>query len=113
MNENESAGQLLERLLAEREEEGRRRGDREGYLRALDEVIEAAREQRAAVVASSKAAPQPGSLQPHLQRALDYVGKHPGTTASKARGIGPVLYKLSRLGMVRKEGPQFFPVERS
>ena len=48
----------------------------------------------------------------YVQRALQYVQLHPGVTAHAARGElknRNILYRLARLGLVEKHGPQFFP----
>jgi hypothetical protein len=99
-------------------EKGLRNG-RLDVLNALSEFVHAtepnSRPEPDPQPESEKLDTLPSNSSDSLQRAVDYVEKHRGTTAWESReAIGRnTLYRAHEKGLVRREGKRFYPLNAS
>lgn len=111
-------------------EAGHARGYRDGYKEAVAKVASLIADADAAERGDESGptvAPEPEpiiveapasavTVSPGLQRALDYVRDHPGTTSKEVyRHVknNAALYKLAKRGLIEKRGSQFYPKDAS
>ena len=104
---------LLRAKFEEARQAGYDRGWREGYSRAVTELMDAA-------TGAVEPEPEPPvgaepTVPPSLNRALQFIEKHPGCTQHQfnmtvGRCNKAAMYVLHQLGLVERRGAQFFPL---
>ena len=128
---------LLRAKFEEARQAGYDRGWREGYSRAVTELMDAAtgaveperrrgnrrlprHARRDAATGAVEPKPEPPvgaepTMPPSLNRALQFIEEHPGCTQHQfnmtvGRCNKAAMYVLHQLGLVERRGAQFFPL---